>query len=408
MREYTLDDFDDVPSAKDLVAESVNLSALPPVAQVIAEASWTVGMMDSFSRDRKDVPDRSAAISAMAYSGAEMGWTDEQIAAVIYDMDLRWGKYTARRASTRDKILLNCINRAREKYGYSEGIDIDLSLFRDPAIKTEDGAEFKPGVYGVQDFLDQDFTIEWELDGLLSRSGLGLISGDPGVGKTQLCIQLGMCMALGEERFLQWENKAGKRKVLFLSLEMAAPPLHLFMSTIVSRYPDRQTLNQNFKVLPEGLPLALDKDAGRSYLENLMSEYMPDLVIIDSLQRSMSKEMTDELSSKGVMEYLSLLRRKYKCSVLMVHHNRKRVAEAKQREAHSLDDVYGSRIFSASVDFVLSLSKKVDGGLSLRTLKNRLGREADPIDLERDSSLHFSVFEQDLLQNFEEKSGLDV
>jgi archaellum biogenesis ATPase FlaH len=395
VKAYSLTDFDSIPSAKELVADQVDLNALPTTERVRAEASWTPDMMELFERSREQVEDRSSAMSRMAYSGAEQGWTDEQIAAVLYDLDDRWGKYIARRKETRDNIVLNFINRARAKYGYGfKDIEIDLSkLLRDPSVKTVDGTIDKGSqlIFGFQEFVEADFHIDWMFEGLLAQGGIGLITASPGTGKTQLALQLGAYQALGHDRFLKWDNKVGTRKVLFLSLEMSKPPLNLFMSTIGQSYPDKTTLNRNFQVLPFGKPLPLDTEKGQAFLNTVMDETQPDLLIIDSLQRSISKEMTDELAAKNLMHYLAVMREKYRCAVVMIHHNRKKSAEAKKSDISTLDDVYGSVFFTADVDFILSMNKHGDeGNISLHTVKNRLGRETAPFEILRDEFLHFS------------------
>lgn len=416
MKSYSLDDFLSVPSRKESVKSKINLAALPEIDSVRAEAKWTTDMVELFDREyNPDDPgdlDRSSAMARLAYSGAELGWSDEQIMAMLYDLDSRWQKYTARRKETRDNIILNFVNRAREKFGYTMVTDIDLSRFlRDTEAPVVDAE--KSGldrlVWGFQDFVEAEFHVDWMLDGLLPVGGMGFVTGFPGVGKTQFATQVGAYLGLGYDKFLKWDNVLGTRKVLFLSLEMAKNPFHLFMANIGQSYDDKQTLNRNMRLAPLGRPIPFDTKDGQAFLNNLLEEQMPDLLIIDSLQRSISKEMTDELAAKNLMHYLALVREKYKCAVLMIHHNRKKSAEAKTKQISDISDVYGSVFYTADSDFVLSLDKVSQDVVMVHTIKNRLGVEPEPFQVIRDEHLHFSMEFAGIENNFREGgSKLDV
>lgn len=395
MRTLSLSDFDGVPKAKDRVADSIDIGDLPSIEQVRREARWSADMTDLFDKPASEVEDRSAGLARMAYSAAEMGWSDEQIAAMLYDLDGRWKKYTARKATTRDNILLNLINRAREKIGYqSATVDIDLSRFRkqqeDIPVVTDE--ERPPLIYGFQDFVDASFPINWLIEGLLPQAGMMFVTGFPGTGKTQLASQIGAYVALGYESILKWDIVGGKKKVVFLSLEMGPAPFHLFMETIGKSYDEKKALNANFRLMPLGEAIPLDTAPGQAFLDDWLEREKPDLLIIDSLQLAISKEMTDELAAKNLMHYLALVRKKHNCAVLMIHHNRKKSAEAKQKDITQLSDMYGSIFFAANADAVLSLDKlNEEGLLSMHILKNRLGREHAPFEIVRDEHLHFST-----------------
>lgn len=415
MSTYSLADFDHVPSTKEIVTDRVNLDALPPIDEVKTLARWTSDMSELFNRDGAwfappDKQDRSAALARLAYSGAEMGWTDEQIATVLYDADDRWQKYTSRRKQTRDNIILNLINRAREKHGYVQMGEIDLSKFTKATDPTDPNSVAEPLIWGFQDFVDADFHIDWMLKGMIAVGGIGLVTGFPGTGKTQLCLQLAAYLALGKDRFLKWDNVSGTKKVLFLSLEMGKSPLNLFMTTIGESYEDKRLLNRNFLVAPFGVPLPLDTEPGQRFLNNLLDEYMPDVIFIDSLQKVISKEMTDELAVKSLFTYLANTREKYKAAMVIVHHNRKKSNEAQKKEIE-LSDVYGSYLIGGEVEFVLSM-KKTDTKaiIDIEMLKNRLGVETDKFQVRRDNNLHFITgFEEaiDRLLEDQLKTGTD-
>jgi archaellum biogenesis ATPase FlaH len=410
---YNLDDFAQIPSTKEIVTDKLDLNALPDIESVKTLARWTPDMDELFNRSFEwftagpDKQDRSAALARLAYSGAEMGWQDEQVAAMLYDADDRWQKYTSRRKQTRDNIILNLINRAREKHGYVQLGDIDLSKFTKAIDHDNPLSVAEPLIWGFQDFIEADFPINWVLDQMIAAGGIGLVTGYPGTGKTQLCLQMAANLALGQ-KFLHWPHVGANKKVLFLSLEMGKAPLNLFMTTIGESYEDKVTLNKNFKVAPFGVPLPLDTEPGQRFMDNLLEEYMPDVVFIDSLQKVISKEMTDELAVKALFSYLANTREKYGTAMVIVHHNRKKSNDAQKKDIE-LNDVYGSYLIGGEVDFTLSI-KKTDtpNVLTIEMLKNRLGKEQPPFEVARDGNLHFDQAMDLELTNFKNREEEDA
>ena len=409
--EYSLEDFAHIAAARKIVSTDLVLGDLPPLEDVKALATWTPEFLEKFSRDHKyfegpPKKDRSAAMSELAHMGAELGWPDENIASVLYDADDRWGKYKYRR--DRDRRITDFINRARQKHGYNALENVDLTKMIQSANQTAPVMGESKLIYGYQDFVDAEFKIEWILNGLLAQGGFGLVTGYPGTGKTQFSIALGAHMALGNKKFLTWDNIAGNKKVLFLSLEMSAAPLNLFMGTIGKGYDDKNTLNRNFLVAPFGTPINLDTPEGQVFFDQIMNDHMPDILIIDSLQKISSKELTDEQAVKNLIHYLSVVRAKYSCAMIMIHHNRKKPNDG-QKKGVELSDVYGSTYITTDVDFVLSL-KTVEGNLlQVDTLKNRLGATFDAFSITRNpDDLSFTTDLGNIFNQFAKENDIAI
>jgi hypothetical protein len=389
---YDLSDFAHIPAVRNLVAGKIALDQLPTMDEVKTLATWTNELRDKVGRPASEFEgpqkrDRSAAMTEVAYLAAELGWTDQQIATVLYDVDERWGKYKTR--YNREKLLVDIVNRARQKVGYNP---VEADMTRWLAQNTAPKLDGEQLVWGFQDFVEADFKIEWIYENLLPRGGLGLVTGFPGTGKTTWAIGMGAHLATGAPDYLIWDNVSGAKKSLFLSLEMGPAPLNHFMSKITSSYADKRNLNKNFLVLPWGKPIFLDQPEGQAFLDKLLNDHMPDLLIIDSLQKVLSKELTDEQAIKDFMAYLAVVRSKYNCSMLMVHHNRKKPNDAQKKGGVEQSDVYGSTYIVAEADFVLSLRTEDEHTLQVDTLKNRLGLAHEPFKITRDNdTLGFST-----------------
>lgn len=400
---YSLDDFSSIPSAKQLVTSDLSLGELPTIEQVMKLAKWDRELTEIFDleADHKKVDpswDRSASMTHFAYTAAELGWSDEQLLVGLQNIDDRWGKYKDRR--DRDKrFLIPLIDRARKKVGYdSPDIEIKSLLAGKDSPSTADRIR----VYGADEFAEADFKVDWQLEGLLSEGGMGLITGYPGVGKTQLAIQLGAQLALGDDQFLRWKNLSGKKKVLFMSLEMGPNGLHAIWRTIVNGYEDEKVaLNRNLKVYPIGEPVALDTEPGQRFLADVLEEWKPDLLILDSLQKIISKEATDESAAKALFHYLSTAKARFGCSIIIIHHNRKRPNDAKKHVV-SLSDVFGSVYLTTDVDFVLSMDKLGKSTVDVKLLKNRFGPDDTHFQATRDEYLHYHDDLKDLRDNFDD------
>jgi archaellum biogenesis ATPase FlaH len=173
------------------------------------------------------------------------------------------------------------------------------------------------------------------------------------------------------------------------------------MGTIAKGYEadDRRALDRNLKVMPSGTPLPLDTPEGQAFLGNVLDEHQPDVLIIDSMQKILSKEMSDESAVKSLVHYLSTLRAKYKCAIVVIHHYRKKPNEH-QKKIVDLSDVYGSTYLTTDVEFVLSLNKEELNVLSVDMLKNRLGPETAPFQIVRNENLGFSTEFGDIIKGF--------
>lgn len=390
---YTFEDFAHLPAVRNLVADKIALDKLPSMEDVKTLAKWTTELRDKVNRPAQDFTgpqkrDRSVAMTEIAYLAAELGWTDPQIATVLYDVDDRWGKYKSR--YNREKLLVDIVNRARQKVGYNP-VDADMSRWlSQQATPTVDGSQQL--VWGWQDFEQAEFKIDWIFKDLLPQGGLGFVTGFPGTGKTTWSIGMGASLATGANDYLMWDNVGGSKKVLFLSLEMGPAPLHHFITKMGSAYTDKRSLQRNFQLMPWGKPLFLDQPEGQALLDKLLNEQMPDVLIVDSLQKALSKELTDEQAIKDFMAYLAVVRAKYNTAMLFVHHNRKKPNDAQKSKGVEQSDVYGSTYIVAEADFVLSLRTEDENTLQVDTLKNRLGRTMEAFKITRDDdNLSFSI-----------------
>ncbi len=370
-------------------------SNIPGIDEVLAFGKWSKDLFEVFNFTGDEAtaasPDkRSGTMQRLAYTAAESGFTDEQIYAVLLDATTRWGKYVDRSPSNRHKILLDSIARARAKIGYISTDALEFAgLLR--GSNTAIQGEAPKIAYNLEDFMASDIHINWLIKDLIAERGIGIITGQPGTGKTQLGLQLAIKMALGSANVLGWNNVGGAKKVLMLSLEMWHAPLKLFLESILREYEGNlRDISKNLTISPIGKSIPFDKPDGLALINNLLSEYQPDILFIDSMQKISTKPLTDEIASKELLDVLEDLRSKYNVAIYIIHHDRKKSNDPGKSAPGGLSDMYGSQYIGANVDFVLSLRKtSIRDHLILDTWKNKLAQERDSMSLLRNRNLQY-------------------
>ena len=376
----------------------IDVETVPSIEEALAHGDMTDAILEVLNMSEEQARDtfkekRSGGLMYISYLMAEqmgLGFTDEQMYAILDHLDKKWGKYVNRTQRARHKILVDTIARARAKYGYPLGEDVSFAALL-PDDESVENKESIKTVYTLQEFLDTEIKVNWIIENRIPENSFGFIVGEPGVGKTQMAIGMGMTLAAGHD-FLRWQNVAGPKKVLFLSLEMAHPMLKMFIPKIVQDFSgDMPEISSGFKVAPLGITIPFDTPVGHAYIESLIEEHRPEIVIIDSLQRLTYQSMSDEVSMKTMMDKLDQLRKRYKFSLIVIHHSRKK-SNSGQKEHFDLNQIYGSQFIAANADWVIGLAKTDKVGIiTMHDFKMRLSPEIEkPMQLKRSANLTYS------------------
>lgn len=380
-------EFDHLKPVKQLVSEAIDLQEVPDVTRVVAKYIFDDQHYELFMAREQPEGKRSSALMKLGFFGAESGMTDGEIYSLLLNADDRWGKFKNR--TDRQRRLLDIINKARQKHPV--GLSTPEGLLRS-LNKTDSPVEIAPKyIYGFDEFLHTDIHIEWALENLLEVGGIGVLASAPGVGKTQMSLQLAIACSLGEP-FLVWKP-VRKMKILVLSLEMSHAALKHFVDNIAKGYTETEIeiLERNLKIAPLGESLPLDHPDGRKFLETILDEYKPDGIIIDSMGKVTHESLVDEKKIKQLNAYYVSLRNRYSCFIWFVHHNRK--ATGDNKKPTELSDLYGNQYIAAETTCVLNLWKDKNGVLELSTIKSRLSIQPEPFIITRDEHLKFHTVE---------------
>lgn len=212
---------------------------------------------------------------------------------------------------------------------------------------------------------------------MISSSSYCLISGGTGVGKTQLALQLGICIA-APMPFLNF-NIEEQKKVAYVSVEMSHGQIAWFLRQMVRSISVKDLA---FRVLPIGQTVSILTEEAKNFYRQLAENY--DVIIIDTLGASTHTALSDEDAARVIVDFFNELTLLDK-TVIVVHH------DAKNTTGSRTENVYGSRLFGDRARTVLRMHKDRNdkSKAMLEFSKISLAREPDDTLLERTEDLWY-------------------
>lgn len=316
---------------------------------------------------------RSSALMSLGYSFAEMNLTDLEILALLANASERWGKFEDR--PDKRERLSEIITIARKKYPYrAQGGD----------------APSKLQLMGFKSLLATEVKMEWIWEGWLQEAGFMLLTGPPGVGKTQVSLDVGCHFALGKDTLGRVVSKP--RKLAFFSLEMGLVDLKEFMILLQAAFTpeEQEVLEENLLILPLGEPLYLNKPETKLQVEEMVGDYGLDGIILDSLSSATEGDIGTLPPVKDLMDWNDRMRQRFNCFSWVIHHMRKATAENKK--PNKLSDVYGPYLLTARPTSVFCLwESQVANAIEVIPLKVRLSKRPDHFYIRRGADLHFEL-----------------
>lgn len=243
-------------------------------------------------------------------------------------------------------------------------------------------------VYDLQSILDHAESLEWIIEGWLHTSGFLILTGAPTVGKTQLALQFAVDLT-NRQSFLGKRILSKDTSVLILSLEMEVRQIKYVLGFQSNEWPE----NLNPKKVN-----VIDENGGMTAFENLIDQYQPNVVIIDSLSELLEEGDNPNEQAKSVMRWIRKIRRRYNCAIVAIHHNRK--ATEGNKKPNKLSDLYGSFHFARVVETVLCMWDEGQR-LELSAIKTRFGPR-DKFYIRRNQHLNF-----ERIDDADRKSGSD-
>jgi len=220
----------------------------------------------------------------------------------------------------------------------------------------------------VPELISQSHDVEWWIEGVLPKDGVLLLTGEPGIGKTWLVLDMSLSLDGGRE----WLGRFATKKAKVLVVDEENNP-----SLLKHRF---QKLDgaQSGILLLVGVGVMLDDDQRYDALEDLLERESPDVVVLDSLIRfhGGDENLSSEMSK--VNARIDRLRRKHHCAFVICHH-RKKPGMGHNDPANAFR---GSSEIKAFPDTHMDLHGTSDGKIITSMPKCRHQEAIEPFEME--------------------------
>jgi RecA-family ATPase len=200
----------------------------------------------------------------------------------------------------------------------------------------------------VNDLLAREIApVRWIVEPILAE-GLAILAGPPKIGKSLICMGLGIAVSTGG-RFLN-EYISERGRVLYMGLEDSDARLQ----SRFKKMQDEAAL-EDYSLLEKSLSMRKSADGGLEQIKQWLTEH-PDarLVIIDTLARirkAPGRNANGYLADTDFMAPLQALALEHHVCIMLVHHTRKMIA------ADPLDAVSGTTGIAGVSDEILILKR---------------------------------------------------
>lgn len=352
---YKVSSFDAAPNIEKPI-ETFIYDNLLQVKDIIKDNNLDPELIYKINSEIVLHPHRSEFLMSVGYLLAEAELDPLEIVSCLFEIDNRIKKFVGREDQLRRLSEIASI----------ASFKVERALY--------------VSVYSPKEILNHTLELEWVIPGLLHSTGQMIITGQPGVGKTQLCFDIAYRLCTG----LQILGKELTRpyKVVFLSLEMDVTELKYIFAHQANDFKEHGLWNENLYVISP------DIDANLGTFEKTLKDINPDVLIIDSVSELATDDLTEK-EAREIMRWMKKIRKKYTVGVVAIHHNRK--ASDANKKPKKLGDLYGSYLFAKATETVLSMWQEEGRDLiELDALKVRFSRK-ESYRLKRSENLTFST-----------------
>lgn len=340
---HSLESFVPIEDPKPKEIDVVQPKDLPDVGWVVALHKWESDTYELFEKPEIPKGQRSDALTRLAFDCAEMGLSDKEILAILYNADLRWKKFAKR--NDQFKRLVSIVQYVRSKKVVKQELKIDS----------------KATFYTLTDFMKLKEEMKWIVEGIIPEAGCTVLAGPPGCGKTALLMQLGLSVAQNQESYLSWDIVKG-HKVGFFSAEMSRAEMAQYF--IDMGHEDANL--DNFFVHAQNSAFPLNNKKNKDTLLRYIETSDVKLLVLDSLGTVLGSSPNDDVAVNKFNEWVNKkIREEMNVAVAFIHHARKSGSDDVPYKMDDLSKVYGSQYISSNATTVIGMNrikgvKKVD------------------------------------------------
>lgn len=232
-------------------------------------------------------------------------------------------------------------------------------------------------------FLEYEEKVQWIVPGIIARNSLGFVAGLPMTSKTWMLMDLAVVVAKGGG---QWLGKfpVNPAKVMFIDQErFRGETQRRFKALMQGKGLSSAYLNDTLHVKC-GSTIRLNVPASFDAFRHELSEYRPELVIVDSFATFHTAAENDRTEIQRVLERIKQLRTEFSCAFLFINHETKGVLHmepGEEKKTPSMADMVGSIGVSAAAEEVLTVRRKDAETCVVYNTKNSLASAFAPFNV---------------------------
>jgi hypothetical protein len=225
-------------------------------------------------------------------------------------------------------------------------------------------------VVGVGDIVDEESSGNWLIENLWGARAVGIVCGNPKVGKSWLGLDMAVSVASGTDCLGRFSVVEPGPALIYL----AEDPLPALKERVRSIGRARGVALESMQLeVVTASRLRLDHREDRARLTETVRRHRPRLLLLDPLVRLHGVNENDAREISELLSFLRDLQRQFEVAIVLVHHARKGGSQVGGQALRGSGDLW------AFGDSNLYL-RRVDGKLSL-SIEHRLAAAPEPVAL---------------------------
>lgn len=208
----------------------------------------------------------------------------------------------------------------------------------------------------------------------IKQNSIGFVFGASKSGKSIYCENLGMSIAAGVDEYLGQPIGLKDAKVLYISLEefyKGRTERNLKQANKLRQEYGKEWV-ENYHVIYNNFPRYFAGDKDWLLLKELINNYAPDVVFIDSLSRLHEGNIEESAVAKEVMKHLRELANDTDTTIVVIHHTPKMY-----NQPLTINSLAGSRVLAQDADFLIGINKTYDNQRYIKEVAFRYCQEND-------------------------------
>ena len=263
------------------------------------------------------------------------------------------------------------IKIAEEKYGFSFPKKTQDSRINNESVLSQ----LNIRVISAKELFEMDIPPpKWIIKYLLPEESIVLLAGKSASMKSFLTTVMGICCMYDRNFLGKFETHGG----IWIYLDEDNPLRLTKDRTLKVLNGLRVDVPYNFKYISQS-GLKIDIEDHLEILEQIIREYKPCVIVLDSLIKFFST--TNENESRDINNVFNSLRRlssSYKTTFLIIHHLRKGSSDKRTVDADEMIRGSGAIVSSSDVAMIVSRKNKAHPYINIQQVKNRYDKELDP------------------------------